>query len=73
MPKYHTIYPTQNGVTERMNRTLMDKPRSMLSGVGLTQELWAEAVDTARYLVNMSPSLVLVDTTPYEVWSGKKP
>jgi hypothetical protein len=56
-----------------MNRTLMDKARSMLSGVGLAQEFWAEAVDTARYLVNMSPSSVLVDTTPHEVWSGKKP
>jgi hypothetical protein len=40
----------------------------MLNGVGLTQELWAEAVDTAKYLVNMSPSSALVDTTPHEVW-----
>jgi transposase InsO family protein len=30
--------PHQNGVAERMNKTLMDKVRSMLSGVGLTQE-----------------------------------
>jgi len=30
-----------------------------------------EVVDTARYLVNMSPSSMLVDTTPHEVWSGK--
>jgi len=27
--------PQQNGVTERINRTLMEKARSMLSGVGL--------------------------------------
>jgi hypothetical protein len=59
--------------SERMNRTLMDKARSMLSGVGLAQEFWVEAVDTARYLVNMSPSSVLVDMTPNEVWSGKNP
>jgi transposase InsO family protein len=65
--------PQQNGVFVRMNRTLMDKERSMLNGVGLAQELWAEAVDTARYLVNTSPSSILVDTTPHEVWSGKKP
>jgi len=32
-----------------------------------------EAVDTARYLVNMSPSSTLVETTPNEVWSNKKP
>jgi hypothetical protein len=51
----------------------MDEERSMLSGVGLAQEFWEEAVETARYLVNMSPSLALVDTTPNEVWSGNKP
>jgi hypothetical protein len=43
----------------------------MLSSVGLAQELWAEAVETARYLVNMSLSLALFDTTPNEVWFGK--
>jgi hypothetical protein len=56
-----------------MNKTLMDKARSMLIGVGLTQELWAKAVDTAKYLLNMSPSSALVDTTSNEVWLGKKP
>jgi len=44
----------------------------MLSVARLTQEFWAEAVKTARYVVNMSPSSALVDTTPNEVWSGKK-
>jgi hypothetical protein len=48
--------PHKNGFSERMKRTLMDKARNMLSGVGLTQELWVDAVDTTRYLVNMSPS-----------------
>jgi hypothetical protein len=65
--------PQQNGVAERMNITLMEKARSMLSGVRLGQELWAEAVSTACYLVNRSPSSALDDTTPHEVWSGKKP
>jgi hypothetical protein len=54
-----------------MNKMLMDKAKSMLNGVVLTQELWAEAVDTTIYLVNMSPSLVLVEKTPNEVWSDK--
>jgi hypothetical protein len=65
--------PQQNGVAERMNRTLMEKARSMLSGAGLGQEFWAEAVSTTCYLVNRSPSSALDDTTPHEVWSGKKP
>jgi hypothetical protein len=56
-----------------MNITLMDKARSILNGARLAQELWEEAVDTAKYLVNMSPSSVLVEMTPHEVWSGKNP
>jgi hypothetical protein len=49
----------------------MDKARSMLSGVGLTQEFQVEGIETEKYMVNMSPSLMLVDSTPHEVWSSK--
>jgi transposase InsO family protein len=56
--------PQQNGVTERMNKTLMEKSRCILSGVGLGQELWAEVVGIACYLVNRSPSSALDDKTP---------
>ena len=56
-----------------MNRTLMEKARSMLSGTELGQELWAKAVETTCYLVNRSPSSVLEDKTPHEAWTSKKP
>jgi hypothetical protein len=52
---------------------LMDKARIMLSGPRLAQEFWAEEVNTTIYLVNMSPSSVLFDMTPHEVWLGKNP
>jgi len=65
--------PQQNGVVERMNRTLMDKARSMLSGASLEQKFWAESIATACYLVNRSPTSALVGKIPMEVWSGKKP
>ena len=64
--------PQQNGVAERMNKT-MERARIMLSGARLGQEFWAEAVDTVCYLVNRSPSSALEDKTPQEVWTGKKP
>eukprot|EP00253_Pinus_taeda_P013281 PITA_13281 len=64
--------PQQNGVAERMNKTWMERARSMLSGAGLGQEFWAEAVDTACYLVNRSPSLALGDKTPQEVWTEEE-
>jgi len=56
--------PQQNGIAERMNKTLMERARSMLNGGELGQEFWEEAVDTACYLVNKSPSSVLEDKTP---------
>jgi transposase InsO family protein len=56
--------PQHNGVAKRMKMTLMEKSRSMLSGVELGHELWAEAVGTACYLVNRSPSSALDDKTP---------
>ena len=33
--------PQQNGVAERMNRTLLERTRCMLSHAGLPQSLWA--------------------------------
>ena len=42
----------QNGVAERMNRTLLERARCMLSNAGLDKEFWAEAVSSACYLVN---------------------
>ena len=45
----------------------------MLSHAGLPQSLWAEAVTTACYLVNRSPSTAIECKTPEEVWSGKPP
>ena len=47
--------PQQNGVAERMNRTLLEKVRCMLSNSGLSNDFWAEAASTACYLVNRSP------------------
>jgi hypothetical protein len=65
--------PQQNGVAERMNKTLMEKARSMLNGVELGQEFWAKAVGIACYLVNRSPSSVLDDKTPHKVWTSQTP
>ena len=39
--------PQQNGVAERMNRTLVEAVRSMLSDTKLPKKFWAEALSTA--------------------------
>ncbi|KAJ9563977.1 LOW QUALITY PROTEIN: hypothetical protein OSB04_009137 [Centaurea solstitialis] len=63
--------PQQNGVTERMNRTLLERVRCVLSNAGLSRSFWAEALNTVCYLVNRSPATAIDCKTPFEVWSGK--
>ena len=63
--------PQQNGVAERMNRTLLEKVRCILSNAGLGKQFWAEAVMYASHLINRLPSAALNGKTPLEVWSGK--
>ncbi|KAG7554353.1 GAG-pre-integrase domain [Arabidopsis suecica] len=65
--------PQQNGVAERMNRTVMEKVRSMLSDSGLPKRFWAEATHTAAILINKTPSSVLNFDIPDKKWSGKPP
>lgn len=65
--------PQQNGVAERANRTLIEMARCMLHESGLPPSLWAEAVNTAAYIRNRSPTKVLGEVTPYEKWYSKKP
>lgn len=64
---------SQNGVSERLNRTLMEKVSCMLRGAGLCGRYWGEAVMTAIYLKNRSPTAALSGRTPEEVWTGCKP
>ncbi|CAJ2646442.1 unnamed protein product [Trifolium pratense] len=63
--------PQQNGLAERMNRTLLERVRCMLLGAGLPKSFWGEAVNTAAYLINRCPSTGIDLKTPMEVWSGK--
>ena len=65
--------PEQNGIAECLNRTLVESVRSMLVGAHLPQMFWAEALATAVYLKNRSPTKALNEFTPYEAWSGVKP
>ena len=55
--KTNVYTPQQNGVAECLNMTLLERAMSMLSNANLGQELWEEAVSTACYLINRSPSM----------------
>ena len=62
--------PEQNGVAERLNQTLVESVRSMLSYAKLPQKFWAEA---AVYLRNRITTKAVTGMTPFEAWSGEKP
>lgn len=64
--------PQQNGIAERMNRTLTERARSMRIHAGLPKQFWADAISTAAYLINHGPSVPLNFGIPDEVWSGKE-
>ena len=65
--------PDQNGVSERVNRTIMDRARAILAETGLPKILWMEIAAAVVYLKNRSPTRSLKGKTPYEAWFGRKP
>ena len=65
--------PQQNGVAKRKNRIIVEMARSMLKGKGLPDTFWAEAVNTAVYILNRSYTKAVKDMTPLQAFSGKKP
>ena len=64
--------PEQNGVAERLNRTLVEAARSMICHAGLSSNYWGEAIATATYVRNRTVTTATSET-PYEKWYGKKP
>src|SRR3954469_6265505 len=64
--------PHRNGVSERRNRTLLDMVRFMMSVSDLPMPFWGYALEIAAFTLNRAPSK-FVETTPYELWFGKKP
>lgn len=64
--------PQQNGVAERLNRTLIKGVHTMLADSKLPHRFWGEALSTMVHLRNHSPTKALEGVTPQEAWSGLK-
>ena len=62
--------PQQNGISERMNRSLAERARCLRLNAGLPKCFWAEAVSMACYLINRSPRASLGGKVTEEVWAG---
>ncbi|VVT49819.1 uncharacterized protein SAPINGB_P002459 [Magnusiomyces paraingens] len=65
--------PQQNGVAERLNRTLFEKAKSMLLYAHAPEYLWGEAVKSANYIRNRLPSRTTGGVAPLQLWTGKPP
>ena len=63
----------QNGLAERMNKTVLERVKCMLISANLPKSFWGEAVNTAVYLINRCPSAALEFKVPEEVWCGVPP
>jgi hypothetical protein len=60
-------------VAERLNRTLMERVRAVLHASGLPHFLWGEAVRHVCWLKNLTSTKALLDKTPYEAATTRKP
>ncbi|GJY58434.1 reverse transcriptase domain-containing protein [Tanacetum coccineum] len=59
--------PQQNGVAERKNRNVIEAARTMLADSLLPTVFWAEAVNTACYVLNRVLVTKPHNKTPYEL------
>ncbi|GJU90598.1 ribonuclease H-like domain-containing protein [Tanacetum coccineum] len=62
-----------NGIAERRNRTLIEAARTLLVDTKLPTTFWAEAVNTACYVLNGVLVIKPHNKTPYELIHGRSP
>jgi hypothetical protein len=64
-------YPLeQNGVVECENCTIVELMRSVLSVSGLPKTMWAQACETAAYVLNRTGKTSVIGKSPVELWDG---
>jgi hypothetical protein len=74
--RQHTVRatPQQNGVAERLNRTLAEGVIAILNQANLPTSFWGLAVKYVTHTLNVTPSSSTSNTTSYTVWNGgRKP
>ncbi|RDY00420.1 hypothetical protein CR513_16399, partial [Mucuna pruriens] len=60
-----------NGLTERMNRKLIERVMCMLSEARLPKHFWGEALYTAVHVINLSPAISLNTEVVDKIWFDK--
>jgi transposase InsO family protein len=65
--------PQQNGVSERLNRTLNEMVRAMLLEANMPDRFWPDAILFAADIKNILPHSSIQNTTPYGLFLGEFP
>ena len=70
--RHFTVRKTlqQNGVAEKMNRTIAEKTMCLRLNAKLAKNFWVEAVSMACFLINRLPRVELDGKVAEEVWTG---
>lgn len=72
--KTNAYTPQENGLAERMNRTIVEMAHSLLKDADLPNSYWSFAVNYAVHIINRSPTHTLENfLTPFEAYTGNKP
>ena len=65
--------PQENGVSEQMNRTLVEMALAMLSDAGLPNTYWGDAILYTTHVLNCVPTRAInKDLMPHEAFTGNK-
>ena len=64
--------PQQNGIIERLNRTLLEKMRCLLLWSQLPKSFWDVALLHSNWLRNRTPTSALQGGIPMVAWSNKE-
>ena len=64
--------PQQNGMAERLNRTLLEKMRCLLIWSQLPKSYWDVALLHANWLRNKLPTSAMKGEELIEAWNGRK-
>lgn len=68
-----TDEPHQNGIAERVNRTMAEGATAMLVQSRLPPSFWKPAIEAFVYVWNRCPTEPFPDTTPYTGWNRNPP